>query len=116
MKIASYKELQQQIALTKAEKVLEELNVQYAFQEFVHTLNPVSIFKNSIHNLTQDKEVQVDLTKAALNVGANFIIDKSLGKFNSIKGFISSLVVENISKSFINNNSSKIISLIGKLF
>jgi hypothetical protein len=116
MKINNYKELELRIAELSHLKSLEEYELKETFHQFVHSLNPILILKESLRNLTEDKTAQLDLAKAGLNIGANFIIDKTLGKYNSIKGFISSVLLENVSTSYIYNNSSKIISQIGKLF
>ena len=116
MKITNYTDLEVKILQLRQEKELQENEVKYSFHQFVHTLNPVTILKDSLHNLTKDKTAQMDLAAVGLNLGTNFIIEKTLGKYSSIKGFIGSMLLENFSVPFINNNSSQIISLIGNLF
>jgi hypothetical protein len=114
--ICSHSELMLQIMRLKAEKLEGEKELSYKFKELVYTFNPVSLVKKSIHDLADDTDVKYDLAKIGLNVGANFLIDQLLGKNRSVKGFLSSLVVEKISSSYINNNLSSIIAGIGKLF
>lgn len=112
-KITTHAELCLQIMHLKAEKFKQEEELKHTFKEFVYTINPVNLVKNSLHDLAVDKEVQFDLAKVGLNMGANFLINQVLGKNRSIKGFLSSMLVEKFSSSYINNNVSKIISGIG---
>jgi hypothetical protein len=113
--ISNRTELSLRIMHLKAEKFTQEEELISSIREFAYTLSPLALVKDSLHNLARDKEVRADLTKVGLNIGANFIFDKVLGKQKSIKGFLSSLLIENISGALINNNSSKIISVIGQL-
>jgi len=117
-KIGSHAELALRIMQLKGEKFQQEEEIKRSFKEFTYTLNPISIVKESIHELAHDKEVQVDILKVGINVGANFLIGKVLGKNNSIKGYLSTMLVQTISSSFIHNNinSSTLISGISKLF
>ncbi len=114
-KISGHTELLLQIMHLKGEKFRQEEELKHSLKEFAYSLSPAQIVKDSLHKLASDKEVRVDLGKVGLNMGANFIIEKVLGRSNSIKGFLSSILVEKISGSIINNNSSKIISGISNL-
>ncbi|HEV7231016.1 MAG TPA: hypothetical protein VGO45_06800 [Bacteroidia bacterium] len=114
--ISTHTELAIRIMHLKAEKFRQEEVLKNSFREFFYTLQPATIIKETLHELSQDKEVQFDLAKAGLNMGANFIIDKVLGKNRSIKGYLSSLLLERVSGSFINDNVSKIMEGVGKFF
>lgn len=113
--ILNHAELSLHIMQLKSDIALQEDELKHTFKSFLFTLNPVSIVKDSIHELAKDKEVQFDLTKVGLNVGANFLIDQLLGRNRSIKGFLSSVLIEKFSNTFINKNASGIISGITKL-
>jgi hypothetical protein len=113
--ITSHTDLVMRIMHLKQEKFRQEEELKYSFKEFAYSLNPVSLVKQTLHDLAGDSEVQYDLTKVGLNLGANLIIDRILGKNSSIKGFLSALLVEKISASFISGNLSKIVSGIRKL-
>jgi hypothetical protein len=108
--ITSHTDLSLRIMHLKSEKFRQEEALKHDFQELLYTLNPVSVLKESLHDMAEEKEVQLDLVKVGLNMGANLIIDKVLGKNRSIKGFFSSLIVEKLAASFINKNSSKVLS------
>jgi hypothetical protein len=99
----------------KAEKFSREEDLKYTFKEFVSTLNPISMVKESLHQLAADRDVKFDLAKVGLNLGVDFIIDKVLGRNRSVKGFLSSVLIEKFSTLFLNNNISKIVSEISKL-
>jgi hypothetical protein len=114
--ITNHSELIIQIALVKSEKTRQEEALKYIIKEFSISLNPLSIIKNSIHELAADKVVKLDLAKVGLNMGANFLIEKLLGRNSSIKGFLSSLLVEKVSGGLISNNMPKILSVINNLF
>jgi len=72
------------------------------------SLNPFNMLKQSLHEFVEDKDVKTDILKAGVNIGANLLIDKSLGKYRSIKGFLSSVLVESISTPFIYSGLSKL--------
>ena len=113
--ITNHSELLFRIMELKAQKLSQEIQLKNSIKEFVYTLNPVSMVKDSLHELAKDKEVRFDLAKVGLNMGTNFILDKLLGRNKSIKGFLSSVLVEKLSATFINKNASSIISGLGKL-
>ncbi len=110
--ISTYTDLCLRIQKLKAEKYTQEEELQRSFKALIYSLDPISIVKESLHNLAKDNIVQSDLAKVGLNIGTNFIIDQVLGRYRSIKGFISSVLVEKISIPWVNNNASKIISVI----
>ena len=113
--ITSYDDLVLHIMHLKVEKFKQEEALKNTFMNFISSLYPVSIIKATIHKLAEDKEVQLDITKVGLNMGTNLIIDQIFGKNRSIKGFLSSILIEKFSNSLINNNTSKIMSIISKL-
>lgn len=115
IKITNHTQLQLHIMHLKSKKLSQEIELKHSVKEFVYSISPIAIVKDSLHSLVQDKEVRMDLTKVGLNIGANFLIDKVVGRSRSIKGFLSSILIEKISTSFINSNASSIISGISKI-
>jgi hypothetical protein len=113
--ISTYTELKLRIIHLKSEKAKQEEELKQSFKAFANSINPVSIVKESIHELARDKEVQVDLTKIVLNIGTNLIINKILGRDHSIKDFLSSLLIEKISGFLENKNVSQIVTGISNL-
>lgn len=107
--------LQARIKELRLEKSAQEIEIKEHFKEFAASFNSFTLVKEYLHELAQDKEVQLDIGKVGLEVGTTFIIDKVLGRNNSIKGFLSSIVAEKISSSLIENNAPKIISFFSNL-
>ena len=108
-------ELELKILELKNLKLKQEIELKHSIKEFAYSLSPVAMVKDSLHELAQDKTVKLNLAKVGLNAGANFIIDKVLGKNRSLKGYIASILVENLSKIFINKNAPVFINGINKL-
>lgn len=113
--IYSHTELVMRIMHLQQEKFRQEEELEYSIREIGYSLNPVTLTKKYLHELAENSGVQIDLAKIGLNLGANLLIDRILGKNNSFKGLLSALIVEKFSASFINNNLSKIISRISSL-
>ncbi len=112
--ISCHGELMDRILELRLEKELQEQILRQSFNEFAITISPVTIIKESLHELVSDTGVKSDLIQIGLNIGANFLIDKALGKRNSIKGFLSSVLMEKISSSLINGNMSWILAYLQK--
>lgn len=113
--ITSYTELTLSIALLKDEKRQRENHLKRSFSEFTESLSPLSIIKGSMKKLINNNDVKVDVARMGLNVGARFLIDQVFGGRLSIKGFLGTMLANNISSSLINNNTPKIISAISNL-
>ena len=113
--ITNHAELMLRIMQLKSEKLSQETELKHSVKEFIYSISPVSIVKDSLHELAQDEQVKFDMTKVGLNIGANFLIDKIVGRNRSIKGFLGAMLVEKLSSKFINNNASSIISGITRL-
>ena len=103
--ITNHKDLVLRITHLKASKLRQEEDLKHVFTTVIGAMNPVSILKDSIHELAENKAIQLDLTKVGLDIVTNFVIDKVLGRNRSIRGFLSSVLVEKLSGSFINNEN-----------
>ena len=115
IKITNHTQLQLRIMHLRSEKISQEIELKHTIKEFIYSISPLAIVKDSLHSLVQDKEVRFDMAKVGLNLGANFLIEKVVGRSKSFKGFLSSILIEKISSSFINSNASSIISGISKI-
>ena len=110
IEINSHTELVMRIMHLKQEKFRQEEEIKYSIKEFLYSLNPITAAKKYLHELADDNVVKYDFAKMGLNLVANLLITRILGKNSSFKGILSALLVEKLSTSFINNNLSKIIS------
>lgn len=113
--ISSHTELVMHIMQLKQEKFRQEEKLEYSIREIAYSLNPVMLTKKYLHELAEDSGVQFDLAKVGLNLGANLLIDRILGKNSSFKGILSALLVEKLSATFITKNLTKLISGISRL-
>ena len=113
--ITNHTELQLHIKLLKAQKLSQEIEIKHAVKELITSLSAISMIKSSINEITHDKEIKFGIAKMGLNIGANYIIEKIVGRSKSIKGFLSSIIIEKISGAFINKNGSSIITSISNI-
>lgn len=114
--LSNHQELTLRIAQLKVEKHRQEQELKIAFNDLIQSFHPVTMIKETVHELATDREVQMDLTKVGLNLGVNFIVDKIFGKNKSPKGELGSAFIESIANSLISQNMPKIFSGISGLF
>jgi len=105
-KIGGYLALELRIISLKAAKYEQEEELKQAFADFIHSLSPAVIVKDSLHELAVDKGIRSDLAKTGINMGANFLIKRIMGKPNTLKGFLGSVLVDIVSNILIRKNGS----------
>ncbi|MGB4414464.1 MAG: hypothetical protein WBI53_06215 [Paludibacter sp.] len=108
--ITNHAALMSRIVELKADKSVQEVTLRITFLEMISTLDLMSIFRGK-----KSEEAPLDLVKTGVNIALDLIIDMMLGKHRSVKGFLSSILVENFSRIMINNNLINIISGISSL-
>ena len=108
--ILNHATLKVRINELKVERSMQEDALKDSLKAFAVTLNPLSILKGSVQGFSKDKELRTDILKAGLNLGTDFIIEKVLGRSRSVKGFLSSILVEKLSAPFINKIVMKLFS------
>lgn len=94
-----------ELKILKAE---QEATISLQFKDLKNSLTIGSVLKESISHIASDNDTQKDIVKIAATTGANFIIEKLLGRNNSIKGYLGSILAEKVSNSFIGKIISKI--------
>jgi hypothetical protein len=109
--ITNHTQLLERIAELNKQKDVQEIELQDTFKEIALTLNLVSLFKKS----TTDNR-PLDLAKSGVNMVLDLIIDLSLGKYRSIKGYLSAIMVERFTAMLVESNILTIISGIQSLF
>lgn len=114
--ISIHSELLFLIKEVKRSKDSQEIELIESFKELANSLRPVEVVKSSFHELVNDKEVQFDLVKGGMKLGANYIIESAFNKQSGIKGFLSSMFLEKISSTFIQANAGSIISGVTSVF
>jgi hypothetical protein len=104
--IINHVQLQLRIAELRMYKGIQEEELKLSLRDAFATLNLISIFRNA----TVEQPIQ--LAKSAVNMTLDLIIDLVLGKHRSIKGFLSSILVERFTTSLVDNNLMTIISTV----
>ena len=104
--IINHVQLQLRIAELRMYKGIQEEELKLSLRDAFATLNFISIFKNA----TVEQPIQ--LAKSAVNMTLDLIIDLVLGKHRSIKGFLSSILVERFTTTLVDNNLMTIISTV----
>jgi len=107
--ITNHVQLQLRIAELRMYKDIQEEELKLTLKEAFKALNIISIFKNTT------VEQPLELAKSVVNMTIDLIIDLALGRYRSIKGFISSIILERFTTSLVNNNLMNIFSTISEL-
>lgn len=115
IEISSYEDLVLRIMYLKDQKLEQEIELKRTFKDLVSQINPITIIKDSILGMINDKEIQYGLASTGINMGINFIVNKIFGKNRSVKGFLSSLMVEVFTGTYVTENMPKIIAGISSL-
>jgi len=110
MEITDYNQLLRRIEFLKIEKKVQEEELHLKFKSFTSTLEPISIIKKSLHDLASDTTVQEDVTTLGLNTGVGYVVEKVMGRTKSVKGFLSSILVEKFVKLLIKKSAPIIVS------
>ncbi len=104
--IINHAELLVRISDLKAEKEVQEEELKITLRGLFSAMNLISLFKGTpIKN-----EQPLELVKLGVNKVVDLIIDFTLGRNRSLKGFLSSVLVEKFTTSLINNNLINIIT------
>lgn len=110
--IVNYSELTARLTLLKSERDVQEIVLKKSFNEFISSINIFSFLKGSD---TADNFQSNDLIKSGLTMTVNLIAGLMFGKNRSLKGFLSTLMVERFTKMLINNDLINTIAKIGRL-
>lgn len=108
--ITNYAQLQERIRELGIYKTVQEKELKLIVNEAISLLDFTRFFKQNRN------EQPFIIVKSAVNMVLNQLVDVVLGKNRSVKGFISSIVVEHFTTSLVNNNLISIVSNIAKLY
>lgn len=105
-----------QIMHLKAEKFEQETQLIRQVHVLAEELKPVSVLKKSLHDITTDSEIQTELLKAGMGLTSKYLISRIFKKQESVKGFLSAVILEKISGIAISKNAASIMERVGELF
>ncbi len=109
--IINHAELLVQISDLKAKKEVQEEELKITLKGLFSGLNLISIFSGKPIKTEQP----IELVKLGVNKVIDLIIDFTLGRNRSLKGFLSSVLVEKFTTTLVNNNLINIISAISTM-
>ncbi|MDQ3046227.1 MAG: hypothetical protein M3R27_01670 [Bacteroidota bacterium] len=112
--ITNHTELRHRIMHLNAKRVAQEDDLKHDIKELYYSIHPATLL-NKAFNTDSDTGSSNGLAKAGLGIGTDFLIGKLVGRSSSIKGFISSLVLEKVAGYVINNHADTITAGIGKI-
>lgn len=110
--IVNYSELTAHLTLLKSERDVQEIVLKQSFNEFISSINIFSFFKSS--DATENFQSN-DLIKSGLTMTVNLLAGLVFGKNRSLKGFLSTLMVERFTKMLIDNNLINTFAKIGSM-
>ena len=111
--ILNHSQLLDRLTELKTDREIQGISLKYTFIEFISTINVVSFFKGS--NKTSSLQSN-DLVKNGISMALNMVTGLVLGKNRSVKGYLSTLMVERFTSMIIDNNLISTISKIASLF
>ncbi|MDP3461497.1 MAG: hypothetical protein Q8S18_01780 [Bacteroidales bacterium] len=114
-KIISYDELLLSIAQLKAERYHQEKMLQDDIQQFISSINPVAMVKETAQKLAGDHDVRNSLIKIGLGIGSSVIINQLTGKYRIMPVILGIKLIEKIAGLFGKRNRSKIEPLNNRL-
>ena len=110
--IVNYSELTARLTLLKSERDMQEIVLKQSFNEFISSINIFSFFKSS--DATENFQSN-DFIKSGLTMTVNLLAGLVFGKNRSLKGFLSTLMVERFTKMLIDNNLINTFAKIGSM-
>lgn len=109
--IVAYSELVVRINELKVQKKMRENELQITFNAVATSLNLGSVLNSLTH---QDKPME--FAKSGLKMALSLISGLLLGRHRSIKGYLSSMMVEKFTTLLVDNNLITIVAGISSLF
>jgi len=108
-------ELHQRIMKLTYLKEEQELIIKRNVREIGYSMHPAVMLKSFIGKLTEDPETNQSLKTAGLNLGKDFLLNKLFGRGQSIKGFLTSVLIRKATDYVMNKHPELISKGISKL-
>jgi hypothetical protein len=109
--ISGIETLNRQISLLKAEKIGREAELNQSFNELTQLIfNPVQNIPEGHCKKHKNKRELINLSKAILNRGTDYVIEQSFGKRQKLRGLLTSIIFEMVSNPLINGNIATFFS------
>jgi hypothetical protein len=106
----NYKSLETKILELRARKKAQERAIKESAKSLVTEFSPVTLAKNTIFELADDKEVQADVTKIGLNIGIGLLVNKLVSRQSGFKGVLMTLLVSKLSSYAIEHGTPYLLA------
>ena len=113
--ITNHTQLMYTIMQVNAARADQEEEIKHKFKEIYYELQPAALVKKAFGKLLHTPEVPQKLLHTGLALGADFIIGRLFKKSASIKGYLTSMIVEKVADYALNSKSEFVQSGIGKI-
>jgi hypothetical protein len=113
--ITNHTQLMHTIMHVNASRVEQEEEMKFQLKEIYYSFQPATLVKNALKSALHNPETQKTLAQTALSIGTDFLISKFFKKGSSMKGFVSSVVLEKVADFALNGKSELINNSIQKL-
>ena len=114
--IHTYEELTLYINQLNSLKETQEIELKKSLNEVYKNFQLKNIIKKTVKDLANDTEFREDSYKAAGNMATDFIVGRLFNKNNSIRGFITTILIEKLVTPLLKNNKDKVLTFITDLF
>jgi ribosomal protein S20 len=115
-KIQTYNELILRINELNSLKNTQEVTLKNDAKELYQKFQLKNIIKETVHDLANDTDFRESSFKAAKNVATDFVVGRLFNKNNSVKGFVTTILIEKLVTPLIEKNKEKIVSFVTHLF
>jgi hypothetical protein len=113
--ITNHTQLMYTIMQVNAARADQEDEVKYKLKELYYSLQPATLLKQAFGKILHSPDTQKNLAQTGLALGTEFLISKIFKRGGSVKGFLTSLLVEKVASYALNSKSEFISNGIGKL-
>ncbi|HKC66860.1 MAG TPA: hypothetical protein VKG26_01390 [Bacteroidia bacterium] len=114
-KISTYEELTIRINQLNSTKDAQEIELKNNINQLYKKFQLKNIIKETIKDLAHDTEFREDGFRAAKGMATDFVIGRLFNKNNTIRGFITTILIEKLVTPIIKNNKDKILAFISDL-
>ena len=114
-KINTYNELVLHINQLNSLKDVQEIALKNDVKEVYQKFQLKNIIKETVKDLANDAEFRENSFKAVKNIATDFVVGRLFNKNNSVKGFITTMLIEKLVAPVIVNNKNKIVDFVKNL-
>ena len=102
--INNHLELKRMIMKLNYKKAEQEEEIKFHIKELYYSFHPLTIIKNGLNSVLHTPEITDDIKNVGVNVGLDYLIGRIFKRSTSIKGFITSMIVEKLAEKLLTKN------------